>query len=462
MNWATKALDMSAQLAATLDRATVRLPSQEQASVSNATATGHADILYTPGDASPQIRGNLDVEVAAVGNGTPDARPGLSFLPRNVPGFDRVNAQAGVQAQLTDGKLRATLPFTIGRDGSVVTRNERDSAARLRFERLAVDTLFNTDGARAAGLNRNLPMYTDVQQAAHRHTELERSLEIRPIPGLDRNASPDPRAAVDDVAARLDPAALISGALQEADIDLTVTTQREHRITVSQGMVADLGTKVLTIPQGTMRLVVESDGGRVTPQLATRPDGSPNPTAFEPSGLNFDPPLRLTFNPSDNGRWWNSVSESTLEIRGVDIVRSPSNPDEIIMRPRLGNATFGDASFVKGVQRAGEGVGLGDSVDRLITGQVMQLATGSRDIPRTTQELGARVARHAHIKIDTHADIVERMTRNLAPADKAYVIETLQHTQLLARAQIRPGESIRFGQDADSHRRRRRHSRRPQ
>jgi hypothetical protein len=442
LDWATRGLDMNAEIQATVERATVRLPTQEQATVRNATATGQAHILYVPGDESPQVRGNLRLEVAATGNGTGDARPGLSFLPRGVPGFDRANGEAGVQAQLTDGKLVANLPFTIARDGSVVTRNENDTAARVQFQRLAVDTVFNTEGARAAKLNVGLPMLTDVQRAEQRHRELEAGLAILPIPELDRRVDPDPRNAVDDVAKSVDLSAVVRGALQEADIDLTVRVPREHTITLVEGPFADLGTKTLTIPQGTMRLVIESDGGRVTNQLATRPDGSDNRTKHTPSGIMFDPPLRITFNPSSRGRWWNYLSESTLEVRGLDFVPSPDNPDRITLRPRLGNASFGDAWLVRAGMQTFE-----QSVNQWITGKAMFFATGSKEIPTTVQELAARVARHAHVQIDTRADIIERAIKVLTPGDQQFVRDRVGRTDLLARAQLRPGQTIRFGND---------------
>ncbi len=451
LDWATGAVEMRAEFDATLDRAAIRLPSGEQAAVSNASGIGRATISYRPGDLSPEVRGALRLAIETTGNGTREMRPGFSFLPRNVPGFDRANAEAGVQLEVSDGGATFDMPFTVHRTGAFETRNGDTSGATLSFERLAIDSVFNTNGAREQELNVNLPMRREVDDAERRHQRTDADLPLRAIPPLLPRENPSPRDAFDDVVGRINVGELFQTGLREVDLDLTIPVRAEHTFVTNPGSFMGPNRQEVTLGAGSIRLVLESDGGRVTPQLATRPDGTPNPTVGLPSGITFDPPLRMTWNPSRDGHWWNTPFQSTLEVHGVDVVPSPSNPDQIVLRPRLGNADFGAAGVRKlllgTASWADPVLGTEDMVNRMLTESIMETATGSKEIPTTVQELAARIARHANVKIDTRADIVRRVIANAGPQHADFVRDTFAGAQLAARAQLNPGSVIRVGQD---------------
>lgn len=451
LDWATGAVEMRAEFDATLDRAAVRLPSGEQAAISNASGLGRATISYRPGDQSPEIRGALRLAIETSSPGTRAMRPGFSFLPRNVAGFDRANAEAGVQLEVSDGGATWDMPFTVHRSGAFETRNADSSGARLSFERLAIDSVFNTNGAREQQLNVNLPMRREVDDAERRHQRTDAELPLRAVPPITPSTSANPRDAFDDVVSRINVSELFQNGLREVDLDLTIPVRATHTFVTNEGSFMGPNRQEVTLGAGNIRLVLESDGGRVTPQLATRPDGTPNPTVGQPSGITFDPPLRMTWNPSRDGHWWNTPFESTLEIHGVDVVPSPSNPNQIVLRPRLGNADFGAAGVRKALLDAATWanptLGTEDLVNRMLTESIMETATGSKEIPTTVQELAARVARHANVKIDTRADIVRRVIQNAGPQHADFVRDTFAGAQLAARAQLNPGSVIRVGQD---------------
>ncbi len=440
LNWATSAVDMRAEFDATLARATVRLPTTEQATLTNASGRGQATITYRAGDASPEINGTVNLRVSAPKPGSGQQPAGFSFLPSGVPGFDGHRAEAGIHIQGI-GDIDVAVPFTVSRNGAFSTRDGNASEGRVNFDRLTIDTLYNTDGARNSGL----PMYTDVANARARHESVRRSLEILPIPELTPGVATTPRDSVDSVTRSLEVGTVVAQSLREADVDLTVTVPRSHTMRLTNGLIADNGAKEITFQPGTIRLVLESDGGRVTRQLATRPDGSPNPTAGQPSGINFDPPLRITFNPSSNGRWYNTPFESHMEVAGLDVVPSASNPDQITFRPRVTRATFGDASFLNGIHVASGWLGQESALNGLLTGKVMEMATGSSELPTTVQELAARSARHLNVRIDTRADIIERALERVPEQDRRFVREIIASAEVRARAQLNPGQTIQMG-----------------
>ncbi len=440
LDWASRAVDMRAEFDATLARATVRLPTTEQATLTNASGRGQASIRYRAGDISPEIRGTVNLRVAAPRPGSGEQPAGFSFLPSGVPGFDGARAEAGIHVQGV-GDVDIAVPFTVTRDGAFSTRDGAVTEGRVNFERLAIDTLYNTEGARNSGL----PMYTDVTNARARHESLRRSLEMLPIPALVSGAGSSPRESLDSVTRTLDVAAMVTRGLREADLDLTVNIPRAHTIRLTDGIIADSGARELTFQQGSVRLVLETDGGRITPQLATRPDGTPNPTGGLPSGISFNPPLRLTFNPSSNGRWYNTPFESHMEFAGLDIVPSASNPDQITFRPRVTRATFGDAAIYNGIHVASGWLGQESALNGYLTGQVMEMATGSRELPTTVQELAARAARHLDVRIDTRPDLIERALERVPEQDRRFVRDVLVSAEVRARAQINPGQTIQMG-----------------
>jgi hypothetical protein len=155
--------------------------------------------------------------------------------------------------------------------------------------------------------------------------------------------------------------------------------------------------------------------------------------------------MRLVFNPKRGSRWW--LQESELEVHGMDIVRSESNPDEIVFKPRFGDAQIGDARLTRNVLALMSKVSE-SSVNNWLTGMAMTQLTGKSDIPKTTTELAARITEHAGLKLDTQADIIERLLAGMAPEHRDFVRQTLANTELSARVRIRPnerGEPIRFG-----------------
>ncbi|HSI03273.1 MAG TPA: hypothetical protein VLC93_02285, partial [Myxococcota bacterium] len=435
LDWATSAIDMRAEFDATLASATVRLPTTEQATLTNASGRGQATITYRAGDASPEVRGTVNLRVAAPRPGSGEQPAGFSFLPSGVPGFDGHRAEAGIHVRGV-GDINIAVPFTVTRDGAFSTRDGQTTEGSVNFDRLTIDTLYNTDGARNSGL----PMYTDVANARARHESLRRSLEILPIPELVPGAAASPRDSLDSVTRSLDVATMVTQGLRELDVDLTLNVPRSHTIRLTDGLIADSGAKELTIQQGTIRLALESDGGRVTPQLETNEDGTP-----KPSGITFNPPLRITFNPSSNGRWYNTPFESVMEVSALDVVPSASNPDQITFRPRVTRDTLADASFLNGIHVASGWLGQESALNGFLTGQVMQMATGSSELPTTVQELAARAARHLNVRIDTRADIIERALERVPEQDRRFVREIIASTELRARAQINPGQTIQMG-----------------